>query len=232
MLVDSFKLEFIGQRIINSEDNSTFQVEVLTAVHDETDARVNPSAYFQTLDPRGHLDVISAQIEAINNLPPESTPQFSLNVDPLLVEDSTIVAELRERIATATRAPALEITENRPLGDACTVNARLFELKQVGCLIELDDFGSGHAMNPRMMSEYSFDVIKLDMNLLKQAQTDGRAASIFDIVVDMIRSLDKEIIVEGVETPECRLFLQERGVAIHQGYYYGKPEPLSAWGEK
>lgn len=226
VIIDGVRIAFVGQPIVDAATGETFQIEVLSRL---SDAHLTPQAFFGALCPRGQLAILCAQIEAIAAMPAEAPHRFSLNVDPLLLEDANAMANLRAALSETPVAPALEITESRPLPEANMTNRAFFALKELGCLIELDDFGAGHAKNPRLISDYAFDVIKLDMNLLRRAKVSRRGAQVFEALVDLIRGLDKELIVEGVETEACQAFLTPRGATLHQGFLYARPAPLSAW---
>lgn len=90
----------------------------------------------------------------------------------------------------------------------------------------LDDFGSGYsAINS--FSKYEFDLIKFDMNLVKNLD-DVRGVNhiLLEDMVNLARKLGIHTLIEGAETQEHIDFIKQIGCELIQGFYYSKPEPL------
>ena len=84
----------------------------------------------------------------------------------------------------------------------------------------MDDFGSGFS-SLNVLRDYDFDVLKIDMSLLKGFDTGSR--KIISSVVNMSKNLGIHTLAEGVETEEQLRFLRDSGCEMIQGYYYAKP---------
>ena len=91
----------------------------------------------------------------------------------------------------------------------------------------MDDFGSGYSSLNSLRS-YDIDIIKLDINFLKNWDTEAsgsRSKIIVESILQMTGKLDLAVIVEGVETKEQSNFLINICCRYVQGFYYFKPMP-------
>ncbi|MDO4891639.1 MAG: EAL domain-containing protein, partial [Coriobacteriaceae bacterium] len=71
-----------------------------------------------------------------------------------------------------------------------------------------------------------FDVLKVDMEFLRDLEGNDRSKTIVASVISMAKSIGIRTLVEGVETKAQRDFLRGVGCDMMQGYLFGKPEPL------
>ncbi|MCQ4635994.1 GGDEF domain-containing phosphodiesterase [Anaerovorax odorimutans] len=116
----------------------------------------------------------------------------------------------------------LEITESAYVADSHQLLAVIGQLKQIGFVIEMDDFGKGYS-SLNTLSELPIDILKLDMEFLKPGKNIMRRREIMRLVIDLATRLKLQVIAEGVETEEQRDLLKGMGCKYAQGYLYGKP---------
>ena len=90
---------------------------------------------------------------------------------------------------------------------------------------EMDDFGSGYS-SLHMLKEVPVDRIKLDLYFLTETGDQKRGSNIIKHMIQMARSLEMDIIAEGVEKTEQAEFLIENGCYEMQGFYFYKPMPV------
>jgi EAL domain-containing protein (putative c-di-GMP-specific phosphodiesterase class I) len=69
-------------------------------------------------------------------------------------------------------------------------------------------------------------VLKIDQSFVRDATSDPNDAEIIRDLVAMARSLNLDMVAEGVEQPEQLEFLQQQGCHQYQGYLFSKPLPL------
>jgi EAL domain-containing protein (putative c-di-GMP-specific phosphodiesterase class I) len=116
----------------------------------------------------------------------------------------------------------IEVTESACIGDRETLINMMDGLRERGFVVEIDDFGSGYSSLNALM-ELPFDVVKLDMDFMKENQSDEKSGVIVNAMAGMIHNLNAKIIVEGVESGESvKKALNIDGDAA-QGYHYSKP---------
>lgn len=117
----------------------------------------------------------------------------------------------------------LEITESAYTEDPEQLTLVVDGLRERGFLVELDDFGSGYS-SLNTLNELSFDVLKLDMSLVRQMASEKKK-KVLSSVLDLAKQLGLYSVAEGVETQEQAQALREMGCDHAQGYYYAKPMP-------
>ena len=98
----------------------------------------------------------------------------------------------------------------------------LREYKNIGFLTAIDDFGAGYA-GLNLLADFQPDVVKLDMDLIRNIDTRRSAQAIVRGIVMMCESLDIQIIAEGIETRDEYLCLESMGLRLMQGYLFAKP---------
>ena len=66
-------------------------------------------------------------------------------------------------------------------------------------------------------------VVKLDMKFLRKCKDEERSKTILQMMVDLVKKLDMQVIVEGVETKEQLEFLKSYNCDVFQGYLLMRP---------
>jgi EAL domain-containing protein (putative c-di-GMP-specific phosphodiesterase class I) len=125
----------------------------------------------------------------------------------------------------------LEITEGILMQPNEENLAVLAQLSALGFHLLIDDFGTGYS-NLGYLRSFPIDALKIDQSFVRGIGTDDNDAAIIDAIIAIARSLDLNIIAEGVETAAQSVFLQQHGCRAGQGYYYGKPLTANAFSER
>ncbi len=116
----------------------------------------------------------------------------------------------------------VEITEQESVDDeVLRTKSKMF--KNQGALLAIDDFGAGHS-NENSLLTNEYDIIKLDMNLIRNIDSDTRRQQIVKSIIIFADSHDYKILAEGVETENEVRELRKLGIHYMQGYYFGKPD--------
>ncbi len=111
----------------------------------------------------------------------------------------------------------LEITESVLVNDPDATVEILQEFKNLGIELYIDDFGTGYSSLSRLY-DFPVDVLKIDRSFIKKGKW-----AIVKAIVQIAAAMDKEIIVEGVETLEELTALKNMSCCQGQGYYFSKP---------
>lgn len=117
----------------------------------------------------------------------------------------------------------IEVTESILTSYEDSIIQALEAFRRVGYEIWMDDFGSGYS-TLGLLKDYSFDVLKLDMQFLRSESV--RSKKIIASVIQMDKDIGNRTLAEGVETKEQAEFLKKAGCDKLQGYYFGKPAPF------
>jgi EAL domain-containing protein (putative c-di-GMP-specific phosphodiesterase class I) len=140
--------------------------------------------------------------------------------DPLL---DRLEHAFRSRPGLAGRL-GIEITERAPLRDYERAQERLAVLTSLGCLLAIDDFGSGFSSFEHLR-RLPADFVKVDARFIEDVTTDPVSGAILDGIVNTAHALSMKIIAEGIETPETVRLLGTQQIEYGQGYLYGRPAP-------
>ncbi|MBE6741877.1 MAG: EAL domain-containing protein [Ruminococcaceae bacterium] len=141
--------------------------------------------------------------------------------DPMLVET---FKEIVEKNGITSDELLLEITESAYTEDPEQIIKEVKDLRELGFKIEMDDFGTGYS-SLNMISELPIDVLKLDMQFVRQAFSKRKDTKLIEIIIEIAEYLRAAVVAEGVETQEQMASLKEIGCNIIQGYYFSKPVP-------
>lgn len=94
-----------------------------------------------------------------------------------------------------------------------------------GIKVALDDFGTGHS-HLTHLHKLEFDTMKVDQAFSRSMLEHPRSMAIVKAIVAMGKSIDADIVVEGIETEEMLQALRDLGCDYAQGYLIGKPQTL------
>jgi diguanylate cyclase len=116
----------------------------------------------------------------------------------------------------------LEIAESVIMQDDLRAVQTIRDLKAMGVQIAIDDFGTGHSSFARL-SEFPVDRLKIDRAFVKRAHLNTADQAIAAAIIAMARTLQLEVVAEGVEEIEQLLLLQDEKCALGQGYLLSRP---------
>ncbi|MEG2068234.1 MAG: EAL domain-containing protein [Acidaminococcaceae bacterium] len=148
-----------------------------------------------------------------------------------LLQTDTVerLRQILEGYQVNPRLIEIEITESSFTNlDRVQIASFMSQLHQIGFGISLDDFGSGYS-SLSMLSEYDFDVLKLDRSFLEHKYSNEKTTILIGSIITLSQKLNILPISEGVETQEQVEFLQSVGCAMAQGYFFSKPLPLAEY---
>lgn len=115
-----------------------------------------------------------------------------------------------------------EILESDKIGNYDDIKLFIHNVKELGCKIALDDFGSGYS-NFSHVLELNVDYLKIDASLVKNITTDENSRKITQTIITFASNIGLKTIAEYVENEEALNILDEMGIDFIQGYFIGKP---------
>lgn len=160
------------------------------------------------------------------HMPMQSSARISINFMPNAVYEPR--ACIRATLGAAARAQfdpkrlMFEFTENERMSDVDHVANIVAEYKRMGFMTALDDFGAGYA-GLGLLAKFQPDLIKIDMELLRNVDTSAARQAIIAGIVGISRQLDIKVLAEGVESEAELMTLRAAGITLFQGYYFAKP---------
>jgi diguanylate cyclase (GGDEF)-like protein/PAS domain S-box-containing protein len=152
---------------------------------------------------------------------------LSVNISPRQFRQTDFVQSVRN-IILPLGLPAhclkLEITEGMVIQDTADTIAKMNELRDLGVRFALDDFGTGYS-SLSYLKKLPLDALKIDQSFIRDCNIDSNDAEIVRAIVAIARSLNLEIVAEGVENAEQLAFLQELSCHCYQGYHFSPGLP-------
>jgi diguanylate cyclase (GGDEF)-like protein/PAS domain S-box-containing protein len=127
-----------------------------------------------------------------------------------------------ERHGLPAHRLVLEITESTLMEHRETALLALAELRALGVKLGIDDFGTGYS-SLAYLSTLPFDCLKIDRSFVIGMQHSAQNVEIVRTVVSLGRSLNKEVVAEGIETHEQLQRLKQLGATMGQGYLLSRP---------
>lgn len=124
----------------------------------------------------------------------------------------------------------LELTESAYAENQDQIISTVKNLREMGFVIEMDDFGSGYS-SLSMLSRLRLDILKLDMKFVRNETAKPQEHSMLSDVVNMAHRMHLSVVAEGVETREQAKRLQSVGCDYVQGYFFSKPLPQAEFEE-
>jgi EAL domain-containing protein (putative c-di-GMP-specific phosphodiesterase class I) len=150
---------------------------------------------------------------------------ISVNISPKHLNNGGIVEDVVRVLSETGLDPKclkLEVTEGSIMQDPETALATLRRLKLIGIGLEVDDFGTGYS-SLSYLQRLPFDTVKIDRSFIKELGVGAESSEIVRTIVELARSLEMEVVAEGVETEEQLQKVTALGCDYVQGYYFAKP---------
>jgi len=98
----------------------------------------------------------------------------------------------------------------------------LHRLKLLNLGLEIDDFGTGYS-SLSQLHLLPFDTLKIDRSFVHELGSGAEGNEIVRTILELARSLEMQIVAEGVETRDQLRMLAELGCNCVQGFYFSKP---------
>ena len=154
-------------------------------------------------------------------------PKVAVNVSARRLQDEQLIASLKGLRFEPGRL-AFELVESIFLDDTDDmVRWNAEQIKELGIDIEIDDFGTGYASIVSLM-KLKPRRLKIDRQLVSPLVASVAQRRLVQSIVDIGRSLDIEVVGEGVETMEHAVILRDLGCNILQGYAFAAPMSAEA----
>lgn len=157
-----------------------------------------------------------------------------MNVSAQQFRDPRFASVVRDAVTLTGISPArivLEITESVLMHDPLHAKALLEELTAVGIRFAVDDFGTGYSSLAYLQS-FPLSTLKIDRRFITDLPTSRNDQAIVDAVVGLAKTLELQLVAEGVETEEQLAMLTARGCHLIQGWLICKALPIVELTEK
>ena len=149
--------------------------------------------------------------------------RIAINLSLRQLKQSSFIARCRAVFRKHNVSPTcfeLEVTETTLMTDPKRTIGLLNELYAMGLNLAIDDFGTGYS-SLSALQQFPIGTLKIDQSFVRDVAVDSDDAAIVRTILDMGRSLDLEVIAEGVEESAQLEFLRMHGCYYAQGRLFG-----------
>jgi len=157
---------------------------------------------------------------------------ISLNISVQEFLDDSFLDTLKgalEKCGGAGSCPLkIEVTESEGMKDPERSIRVMEEINKLGLGLYIDDFGTGHS-SLSYLNIIPAEVLKLDKIFIDLLEDDPKQQKFVEGIINMVRSMEKEILCEGVESVGQVELLRSMGCRRFQGYYFSKPLPADVF---
>ena len=168
-----------------------------------------------------------AQLGAWNN--GNVNVEMSLNLSTRNLLDASLPARIERILANAAIEPArvtFEITETAIMSEPDKTIPVLHSLAELGVLLSIDDFGTGHS-SLAYLQRLPIHEVKIDKSFVLPLTTDPSARAIVQSIIQLAHNLDLNVVAEGIEDEATLTELQYLGCDHGQGYHLCRPIPAA-----
>jgi diguanylate cyclase (GGDEF)-like protein/PAS domain S-box-containing protein len=150
--------------------------------------------------------------------------RIAINLSLRQLKQTSFIARARAVFRRHEVSPTcfeLEVTETTLMTDPKRTIGLLNELFAMGLHLAIDDFGTGYS-SLSALQQFPIGTLKIDQSFVRDVAVDSDDAAIVRTIIDMGKSLDLEVIAEGVESSEQLEFLRRHGCNYAQGRLFGE----------
>lgn len=218
------------------EQNKGEHYEILLRMIDESGNIVGPGAFIPAAERYKLSDkldrwVVNTTLSWLHNHTDklEQLDMCSINLSGQSFADENLLAFIKRQFDKYSVPPekiCFEVTETAAIANLDTAKVIIDSLKELGCRIALDDFGSGLS-SFAYLKNLPVDYLKIDGAFVKEIAQDPTDYAMVKSINDVGQVMGKQTIAEFVEDDEILNHLREIGVNYAQGYGIGKPEALT-----
>ncbi len=229
------ELSLVFQPIVDIASRSIQGVEALCRWDSKTLGIVHPSEFIPVAEHTGLMTTLGLHIMglafdaayAINHAT-QRLIRVSVNVSARQFNNANFIDQVIALLRQNQCQPQwvkFEITETLLLEYSQEVLQKLNRLSQMGIMIVLDDFGTGHSSLSYLL-KFPIQQIKIDRSFVNDIVFNPNSAKLIKAVIALVQSMDKELVAEGLETVQQAKLIHEYGCRMVQGYLYSKPVKL------
>ena len=224
--------EVYYQPTYNVKEAKINGAEALIQLHDKKIGHLRTEEFIQVAEQIGLIsDIDDFVLRSVCEFIASGTPK-ALGIESINVNLSVLQCTMFTSIVNIIRIVDeykvdhsminFEITESINSNEYENVKLMVSQLRMHGFRVYMDDFGTGYS-NVHTLSALDYNVIKIDKSILWEAVKSELGMIILENNIRMLKQLNLQILVEGVEEKEQVELLEKLDVDYLQGYFFAKP---------
>jgi diguanylate cyclase (GGDEF)-like protein/PAS domain S-box-containing protein len=237
---DEGRLDIMFQPIVRIAESAKTRphYELLLRLHDENGAIVLPDEFIPaaerfnlmpSLDRWVIEKVLRDYVPSTRDGVEEAAFTVAVNLSGTTLSDPSFLEFLVDALEAHEPTPGalcFEVTETAAITNLGHASYLMREMASRGCLIALDDFGSGLS-SFNYLRTLPVNYLKIDGNFVQNVANDPVDRSMVEAIVQIGRAIGIETVAERVETPAVLETLRRIGVGYAQGFLVGRPTSMA-----
>lgn len=231
---DEFQL--LGQRIVAPQGGPGYYYEMLLRMVEPDGALVPPMAFLPSAERYGLMPAVDRAVIDLALKEHEELQQatrepvrLAINLSGSSLSDPSLLEFIRSALArhnVPAHAICFELTETVAIANLQVAATMMGQLRELGCTLALDDFGSG-------MSSFSYlkqlpvDMVKIDGSFVRNMLGNSVDYAMVEAVNNIAHKMGLSTLAEYVETPALIQALDDMGVDLLQGHGVARPQTLA-----
>jgi diguanylate cyclase (GGDEF)-like protein len=232
--VDNKELILYYQPIMDLEKERLMGFEALVRWQHPTRGLIYPLEFIPLAEEQGLINQIGAWIirEACRELkllqaryPAQPPLNMSINISSRQFSQQDLVGILSESLLETGLDPQtliLELTESMIMENVNTSVATMNRLRKMGIQIHIDDFGTGHSALSYLQL-FPVSAVKIDRSFISKLTTSSKNHEIIAHIISLAKSLNFDVIAEGVEMEHQLANIKKLHCSYGQGFLFARP---------
>ncbi|WP_394128237.1 EAL domain-containing protein [Vibrio hepatarius] len=231
------RIELFAQQILSlSDSESGMHFEILIRIKNAQGEYISPGIFMPASERYNIAHLLDKQVVtqtldwlAANEQALEQISLCSINLSGHSMGNKEFIKFLLNKLETSSvpcEKICLEITETAAMSNMSQAIEFFTQLKELGCRIALDDFGSGLS-SFGYLKKLPVDIVKIDGLFVRDIDVNEMDHLMVRSINDLARQMGKKTVAEFVENTRIIEQLMELQVDYAQGYIIGKPKPLA-----
>lgn len=219
---------------VRSDGREPGHYELLLRMIDDSGDVVPPGAFVPAAERYGLMPdvdrwIVRHTLRQLAHLDASRQPcMLAVNISGTSLSDDRFLDFVRDELRHAQPPPGaicFEITETAAIANPEAVGRFMRELRKLGCLFSLDDFGSGLS-SFAYLKDLPVDFLKIDGRFIRNICADNVDDAMVEAIVRIGRAMGIKTVAEHVESQAAAERLATLGVDYAQGYYFAPPTPV------
>lgn len=224
------------QPVINAKNFKVCGAEMLIRWNHPTRGILAPEQFLQDVEELGFLSVIDIanmrlafkQLSEwrLSNLVDNSFV-LAVNASEQLIKEEDfqiIIKSYMDKAGLLGNNLSVEVTESVLVADFDKTSAILNLIKEYGVKVAIDDFGTGYS-SMAYLKWLPASILKVDRSFVQNVPESKADCRVLKAIIVMAKSLNLDVIVEGVETIQQARLCRKYGADMFQGYLFSRPLP-------
>jgi len=222
----------VYQPKVSCHDNNIQSVEALLRWNHPKEGLISPAIFIPILEESTLMEevtqwVLATVCEQIAEWKKQNVCQFYVAVNisgrDFLVNDfDQQVKQLLLQFQVEGHYLEFEITETVLADNTEKCIAVMQKIKTLGIRFAIDDFGTGYS-SMSYLKKFPIDTLKIDKAFIDYCDSNKEDAAICSAIISLAKSLNLELVAEGVETESQLQFLKKMDCDLYQGYLFSRP---------